>query len=110
MAMGMIDDLIEQKLIKNQEGYDIVDEFIIEQALNLDNRHISVFGLLYQCHSVQEVRERLISKGQKPKQITSLEGYRRNSFTDLIKIVTESESKIKSLKKKVRHAYDEDTN
>ena len=61
MAMGMIDDLIEQKLIKNQEGYDIVDEFIIEQALNLDNRHISVFGLLYQCHSVQEVRERLIS-------------------------------------------------
>lgn len=110
MAMGIIEDTLEHKLQKNQYGNDIVDEFIIRHGTGLSNRYITIFGLLYNCHSLEEVRDRLVEKDYGQKKIATLERYKSDSKTDIIDMITKSRPKLDNLREKVKAAYGKGTN
>ena len=65
MLGGTTYDAYYKRRPTNADGYDPVDGVIFKAARELDRRYFKVFGLLYECHNLEETRQRLDQRGHK---------------------------------------------
>ena len=84
------------------DKYDEVDKIIFRNAIDLDDRYISIFGLLYRCHSEEEVIDRLIAKDFKKRKRSTIRRYSSESRKRIVEIVAKNPEVIESLTKVVQ--------
>lgn len=83
----------------NSSGYDPIDEIIITTALELQERYINIFGLLYNCHSLSEINKRLRSYQYKALNESTINKYFRDSRKDITALVTKNPVVVIKIKK-----------
>lgn len=82
----------------NADGYDPVDAVIFKAARKLDKRFFKVFGLLYECHSIEETRERVHQRGQKEiRQDSTIDRYRAKAEDRIPELIESSPDLMKDL-------------
>lgn len=78
---------------------DEVDKLIARNAVDLDDRFVKVFGLLYECHSERQVAERLKQKNNKTLSLETVRRYSSDSKRRLFDIIRNRPKEIESLEK-----------
>jgi hypothetical protein len=105
MAAGTTSDSYDEVRSINPSGYDPIDQIIISSALDLEERHIKVFGLLYNCHNIEEVAGRLQQKGYKPLRTISIQRYKSDSKRRIIELVTNDQSRMERIRQVLKAEY-----
>jgi len=98
MAVGTTVERYYEKRQLNSFGYDPVDEVVISVARSLSRRYLKVFGLLYECHSILNVVERLPERGFATLPEETVRKYMRDAKARIIKLMTEDDAIISRIK------------
>jgi hypothetical protein len=105
LAAGTTLDSYEEVKTVNPFGFDPIDEIIFKAALALDDRYIKIFGLLYKCHSEDQVTKRLCERGYNPLSSTSIQRYVSDSKKTIIELVIKNASTMNNVRKKLEEEY-----
>ena len=101
--MSMLSGKTKRDNPKNSEidvfGYDPIDEIIITTALELEERHIKIFGLLYNCHTIDDAVGRIKKKGYKPLKRLSALRYKSDAKKRIVELIIKEEELMKKVKK-----------
>ena len=98
MAAGATVERYYEKRQLNSFGYDPVDEVVISVARSLSRRYLIVFGLLYECHSILNVVERLPERGFATLPEETVRKYMRDAKAKIIELITRDDAIISRIK------------
>ena len=88
----------------NSFGYDSVDEVVITAATSLNRRYLTVFGLLYECHSIPETARRIPERGFAVLPEQTIRRYMRDAKSKVIESIAKDDKTISKIKEIIRIA------